>query len=231
MLRWYRNPMRDRRRTQIDRVVRFTFARRILPVRRQTPRRVCLVLVMGVAGSGKTTLARKILRRVGATYLDNNHIVDAFFPDTRSGRSYNRLRPHFYRALYNIVEENLRIGNSVLLDVPHVKEMQNSDWRGFIQKLARRARAKLVVIRCICSEQTLRARLRSRAETRDRSKLIRWKRFLAEQPINVVLPVRHLDVNTEKSSALALGCAVQYILGSGRARKRASASATTATRI
>ncbi|MGH7873360.1 MAG: AAA family ATPase [Candidatus Binatia bacterium] len=174
---------------------------------------------MGVAGSGKTTLAKKILRQVGATYLDNNHIVDAFFPDTRSGRSYKRLRPHFYRALYNIVEENLRLGNSVLLDVPHVKEMQNLEWRRFIRKLALRARAKLVVIRCICSEQTLRARLRSRAETRDRSKLVHWKKFLAEQPINAVLPVPHLDVDTEKISARSVGRSIRYILDAGRTRK------------
>ena len=189
-------------------------------MRKQYPRRACLVLVMGVAGSGKTTLAKQILRQVGATYLDNNHIVDAFFPDTRSGQSYKRLRPHFYRALYAIVEENLRLRNSVLLDVPHVKEMQNLAWRRFIRKLALRAKAKLVVIRCICSEQTLRARLQSRAETRDRSKLVQWKKFLAEQPINVVLPVPHLDIDTEKSSARNVGRSVRYILDAGRTRKR-----------
>ncbi len=68
---------------------------------------------MGVAGSGKTTLAREILRRLWAVYLDNNHIVDAFFPHTRNGRAYQKLRPHFYQALYTIVEENLKRGNSV----------------------------------------------------------------------------------------------------------------------
>ncbi len=123
---------------------------------------------MGVAGSGKTTLAKEILRRLCAVYLDNNHIVDAFFPDTRTGRAYEKLRPNFYRVLYNIAEENLKTGNSVLLDVPHVKEMQILKWRRFIKSLAARTNSKLVVIRCRCSEKTLRARLKSRGETRDR---------------------------------------------------------------
>jgi len=212
--------MKGRRLTRADRLIsRHPADANFNPVAKRYPRRACLILVMGVAGSGKTTLAKKILRQIGATYLDNNHIVDAFFPDTRSGRSYERLRPYFYRALYNIVEENLRLDNSVLLDVPHVKEMQNPDWRRFIRKLAARARAKLVVIRCFCSEPTLQARLRSRAEMRDRSKLVHWKRFLTEQPIDVVLSVPHLDVDTEKSSARNVARSVQYILSAGSTRK------------
>src|SRR5215813_4682614 len=55
----------------------------------------CLILVMGVAGSGKTTLARRILRHISAVYLDNNHIADAFSPDRRNGSAYDRLRPGF----------------------------------------------------------------------------------------------------------------------------------------
>ena len=109
---------------------------------------------MGVAGSGKTTLAKKILRDVRAVYLDNNQIVDAFFPHTRNGAAYAKLRPRFYRALYTIAEENLKMGNNVLLDVPHVKEMQDPKWRRFIQRLARRAKSQFVVIRCACSEAT-----------------------------------------------------------------------------
>ena len=106
---------------------------------------------MGVAGSGKSTLAQNLLRRLCAVYLDNNQIVDAFFPDRRNGRSYNKLRPRFYQALYTIVAENLKLGNSILLDVPHVKEMQDPQWRRFIKSLTAAANAKIIVIRCLCS--------------------------------------------------------------------------------
>jgi predicted kinase len=169
---------------------------------------------MGVAGSGKTTLSREILRQICAVYLDNNHIADAFFPSARIGRNYDKLRPGFYTALYTIVEENLKLGNSVLLDVPHVKEMQNPEWLQFIRIVAARTKAKIIVIRCFCSERVLRARLQSRGEKRDRWKLTHWREFLSQQPIQLSLPLHHLDINTEKNPEANVKAAVRYIMSS-----------------
>ncbi|MCB1602809.1 MAG: hypothetical protein KDI66_22530, partial [Xanthomonadales bacterium] len=64
--------------------------------------RPTLILVMGVAGSGKTNVARSILERVNAVYLDNNFIADAFFPHTRSDAEYLKIRRNLYDALYRI---------------------------------------------------------------------------------------------------------------------------------
>jgi predicted kinase len=166
---------------------------------------------MGVAGSGKTTLSREILRRICAVYLDNNHIADAFFPHTRLRDAYERLRPGFYKALYTITEENLKLGNSVLLDVPHVKEVQTRRWRGLIRRLVKKARADLVVIRCFCSEQTLLRRIRSRSEPRDSWKLTHWDEFLIEQPIDVRVPFDHIDIDTELDLETNVRAAVRYI--------------------
>lgn len=166
---------------------------------------------MGVAGSGKSTLAKEILRRLWAVYLDNNQIVDSFFPDTRSGQNYEKLRPRFYQALYTIAEENLRVGNSVLLDVPHVKEIQDSRWRRFIKRLAARTKSRIVVIRCLCSEKILYSRIRSRNAKRDLVKLKQWKKFLTTQPIDVAIPFPHLDIDTEKSLSASTDAAVRYI--------------------
>lgn len=168
---------------------------------------------MGVAGSGKTTLAKEILRRLWAVYLDNNHIVDAFFLDTRNGRAYERLRPSFYQALYTIAEENLKTGNSVLLDMPHVKEMQILKWRRFIKSLAARTNSKLVVIRCRCSEKVLRSRLKSRGEKRDRWKLDHWNEFLTEQPIDLRPLFAHLDIDTKMDLSKNVKAALRHITG------------------
>lgn len=167
---------------------------------------------MGVAGSGKTTLAKNILRHLSTVYLDNNHIADAFFPATRNGRAYEQLRPQFYRALYSIAEANLKVGNSVLLDVPHVKEVQLSVWRRFIKRLAVRTNSRLIVIRCVCSEAVLRLRLVSRGEKRDRWKLAHWKEFLREQPIAGSLTLPHFDIDTEKDPTVNARAAVRYIV-------------------
>jgi len=181
--------------------------------------RPCLILLMGVAGSGKSTLAREIVRRLSAVYLDNNHIADAFFPDTRNGVKYNQLRPGFYKALYAITEENLKLGNSVLLDVPHVREVRKPEWRKAIRRMLTATRAELIVIRCLCSETSLQSRLLSRAESRDRWKLRHWREFLEEQPVTFRLPFPHLDINTEQPLRTNTDAAVRYILARGAQRK------------
>lgn len=171
----------------------------------------CLILVMGVAGTGKSTLSREIMHRICAVYLDNNHIADAFFPNTRNAAGYNRLRSGFYEALYTIAEENLKLGNSVLLDVPHIKEIQSSKSRGRIKRIARRTGAKMIVIRCLCSEEMVRARLVSRGQQRDHWKLRHWKEFLNEQPIKVRIPFPHLDIDTEERASTNIRAAIRYI--------------------
>jgi predicted kinase len=166
---------------------------------------------MGVAGVGKSTLARGILQNVCAVYLDNNHIADAFFPDRREGSRYERLRRSFYKVLYTIAAENLKLGSSVLLDVPHVREMQSADWRAFIADLAETHHARLVVIYCKCSEQLLRLRLASRGEPRDQHKLDRWAEFLAAQPLDMAIPYPHLAIDTSRRLDANVREAVGYI--------------------
>jgi predicted kinase len=175
---------------------------------------------MGVAGSGKTTLALEILRRLWAVYLDNNHIVDAFFPDTRNGKNYERSRPRFYQVLYTIVEANLKAGNSILLDVPHIKEMQVPRWRRFIKGIAARTKSKIVVLRCFCSDRVLYERLHRRGQKRDQWKLMHWKEFLTEQPIKTAVLFPHLDLDTEKNLTANTRAAVKYILERGVCAQR-----------
>jgi len=185
---------------------------------RWSPERPCLILIMGVAGSGKTTLAKHLLHRLRAVYLDNNHIADAFFPQTRSGKSYEKLRPCFYQVLYAITEANLKAGNSVLVDAPHVKQMQERSWRTFVKQLVKRTRSCLVILRCVCPEDIVRARLEDRGEKRDRAKLSRWRSFLEREPIRAHVPFAHLDVDTTQSLSHNTVVALQYILSRSRGR-------------
>lgn len=166
---------------------------------------------MGVAGSGKTTLCKEIVRRLSVLYLDNNFIADAFFKDVREGAAYRKFRPHSYEALYRITEENLRLGNSVLLDAPHVKDVQTAEWRTFVKDLARRTKSRLVVIKCKCSEDVLRRRLIARGESRDGWKLRNWNEFIRQEPTDVAVPFPHLVVDTERSLAENTKEAARYI--------------------
>ena len=136
---------------------------------------------MGIAGSGKSVLARAILEQVWAVYLDNNFLADAFSPASRTDERYLAVRENLYAALYRITEENLRIGNTVLLDAPHIRQVQDAEWCRWIQGLAKDAGAWMRAIRCLCSERLLRERLEARGENRDRWKLENWQAFLEQQ--------------------------------------------------
>jgi predicted kinase len=183
-----------------------------------------LILVMGVAGSGKSELAKAILEQIPAVYLDNNFLADAFSPGTRSDEEYLAVRENLYAALYRITRENLRIGNSVLLDAPHIRQAQNPEWCRWIQNLAAEAGAWLRAIRCYCREEVLRQRLEARGEERDRWKLENWPTFLAEQPPRTPIPFPHLDLDTERPRAANAARAVSYILKGDKEASRGGLS-------
>jgi predicted kinase len=183
-----------------------------IPERRVLPRHKALILIMGVAGSGKSTLAKAILERIVCVYLDNNFIADAFYPDTRLDPDYVRLRPHFYSILYRITEENLLVGNTVLLDVPHIRDVQDPKWCESIISLAIRNAARLIPIRCLCDENVLKARLKARGEPRDLWKLNNWNKFIHREPVNVPIPFDHLDIFTDNSESQSEGRALDYLL-------------------
>ena len=178
---------------------------------RQTLPRSTLVLLTGVAGSGKTTVARGLLEHLQAVYLDNNFIADAFFPDTRRGKEYRRIRPRLYRALYRITAENLGVGNSVLLDAPHVRQSRSVVWHRTMRSLATDTASDLVIIRCVASESVIKRRLEVRGEPRDRWKLQYWETHVRLQPVAGPLPYPHLDLLTEQSPEEAVQAALNYI--------------------
>lgn len=183
---------------------------------RITPRPPRLILIMGIAGSGKSELARGILEQLWAVYLDNNFLADAFSPESRTDEQYLAIRENLYAALYRIMWENLRAGNSVLVDAPHIRQVQDSDWCRWIQCLAEEAGATLRAIRCSCREELLKERLETRDEPRDRWKLGHWELFLKEQPPLTPIPFPHLELDTEQPLKASVTLAVSYILSPPR---------------
>lgn len=170
---------------------------------------------MGVAGSGKSELAKAILGQLWAVYLDNNFLADAFSPESRTDERYLAVRENLYAALYCITKENLRIGNSVLLDAPHIKEAQDPEWCRWVQRLVEETGAWMRVIRCYCRERVLRERLEMRGEKRDRWKLENWQTFLGQEPPRVPIPFPHLELDTEDALETNVARAVSYIVEGG----------------
>lgn len=170
-----------------------------------------LILIMGVPCAGKSTFAMELIKYLAVVYLDNNFLADSVSESSRRSPEYRRMRPMVYEMLYRTTKENLLVGNSVLLDAPHVKQMQEAEWRSQISRMCRESDSQLLTIRCICSSDVLRERMRRRGLARDRWKLENWSEFLREEPPDVKIPWPHLDVDTTRPLEETVSEALRYI--------------------
>jgi predicted kinase len=87
-------------------------------------------VVLGPAGSGKSTVGKRIARRHRAAYLDKDGLVTGFtellletMGFARSDRDHNAyylstLMPLEYETLLRVCGDNLAVGSSVVLDAP-----------------------------------------------------------------------------------------------------------------
>ena len=152
-----------------------------------------LILVMGVATSGKSTLAKSITGRYIVTLMDKDTLMDPFTV-LRGGEYYSSIREPCYWTMYSIILDNLGVGNSTVLTGPFVKEVKNQDWVNWF--LDTFNRFKVRVILCHANENILRKRLRNRGKERDIERLNNWRYFLNIEPIEVFIPFSHIRVDT-----------------------------------
>ena len=171
-----------------------------------------LILVCGAPGAGKSTLARALMRRLAAAWLNSDAVIEPFFPHDRDSAAFQRARPDFFEGLYALVRLNLETGNSVLLDVPHVTQMRDAAWRRRLRAMARAAGADLVCLKCVASAETLRRRIRARDAKRDRVKLGRWDAHMREHPPDFPVPLPHAVIDMEQTLGKAARAALAFIL-------------------
>ncbi len=98
-----------------------------------------LVLMKGPPGSGKSTIARELGRRLGWPVIDKDAVRD-LLPDELGGLSYE--------AMLGLAERQLTIGLSVIADSPLGYGRAYSTAR----RMAAEAGATMLVIECACSD-------------------------------------------------------------------------------
>jgi predicted kinase len=170
-----------------------------------------LVLIMGIPGSGKTTLARAVARETGLTLLNSDFLSDSFFSTSRTSVKYLSIRDSIYRGLYRTAKENLSVGNGVIIDAPHIKPMRSREWRDSLISLTSATGSELRIVRCYCNEEELRNRIATRAEARDAEKLTNWRDFISDQPIRDPIPLAHIDVDTHELIEDCVNAVLEYL--------------------
>jgi predicted kinase len=113
-----------------------------------------LFIFSGLPGSGKTTLAKAVARKIGGAYIRIDTIEQAL----RELCAVN-VEAEGYRPAYRVASDNLRAGLSVVADSCNPIELTRREW----ERIALDADVPYVNIEIICSDvQQHRDRVESR---------------------------------------------------------------------
>lgn len=148
------------------------------------------IVVLGPAGSGKSTIARRIATLRGAAYLDKDTLVGEFVgtmmaearrraDDRESDDFYlTRILPLEYRALWRTALDNVANDVDVVIDAPFLAYVDDADYiERTLAEVGGDIRVDVVIVST--PPDLVRDRLLERASPRDEWKLAHWDEFWA----------------------------------------------------
>ncbi|USB33728.1 AAA family ATPase [Paenibacillus sp. YPG26] len=150
-----------------------------------------LVFFVGVAGTGKTTVARKLSMRIQAAFLDRDTVGGRFVEkilemnnldkNDRDSEFYKKhLRDLEYDTTKDICVDNLAAGQSVFMISPFTSELKNAAW---IEEVVTAAGLTLsevdvkVIVVTLSDMDVQKERIIERKTERDTWKLNHWDNF------------------------------------------------------
>jgi predicted kinase len=148
-------------------------------------------ITLGSAGSGKSTISRRISAVTGAVYLDKDVVAGPLVQfalkalgqdptDRESNATYvERLMPLEYSTLFAVAGSNLELGHSVVLDAPFVAYLSDPEYLESAIAAAGWPRVHIRIIHVEAPREVVRRRLLDRGQDRDRAKLEDWDAYWA----------------------------------------------------
>ncbi|NIK69877.1 AAA family ATPase [Paenibacillus sp. BK720] len=150
-----------------------------------------LVFFVGVAGTGKTTVARKISERIPAAFLDRDTVGGRFVEAMleRNGLDKNDRDSDFYKQNLRDLEydttkdiciENLAAGQNVFMISPFTAELKNKAWIEEVITAAGLTKSQVdvkVIVVTLDNIELQKNRIIGRHTDRDQWKLDNWSQF------------------------------------------------------
>lgn len=134
-----------------------------------------LIAFGGLPGTGKTTVAKNLARKLGAVYLRVDTLEQAFIA---SGNDRTEIGPAGYLAAYAVADDNLRLGLTVVADSVNSLNLTRTAWRNVALEVG----VRIFEIELICSDATAhRLRVEGRQADIPGHKLPTWKNVQERQ--------------------------------------------------
>lgn len=149
-----------------------------------------LIAFSGLPGTGKSTIARLLAQRVGATWLRIDTIEQAL---RHCATLPNGVVTEGYAVAYQLARDNLRIGGTVIADSVNPLSMTRDAW----QAVATETGAAFIEVETICSDPIEhRRRVESRATDIPGLKLPAWEHVQIREYHPWIRP--HIVIDTAK---------------------------------
>lgn len=170
-----------------------------------------VVLVGGYPGSGKSEFGRMVVRETGWGLFDKDttsgRVVEAALEalgqndsDRESDVYLNIIRPAEYRALMEVMTENIQCGASVVLSAPFIRELNDPEWIAKTKASCDEYGANLNVVWVTCDYDSRRGYMRHRGARRDDWKLANWEAYLESITPEIEPSIDYMHVENSGSS-------------------------------
>jgi predicted kinase len=104
-----------------------------------------LIVLSGLPGTGKTTIARRVCQTMYATYVRIDAIEQALLSSLPAPREVGALG---YVVAYELTAANLALGNPVVVDAVNPLAMVREAWRN----IAAKAASGILEVEIVCSD-------------------------------------------------------------------------------